>query len=67
MTVDDLKAYYGVDKDYELALKLGRKKAAISKWRSNGVPAQVQAVIDSFINEQSKPEGKNHDAIITAN
>lgn len=67
MTVDELKAYYGVEKDYELALKLGRQKAAISKWRSNGVPPQVQALIESFINEQPKPQGKTNDAIIATN
>lgn len=67
MTVDELKAYYGVEKDYELALKLGRQKAAISKWRSKGVPPKVQALIESFVNEQSNQQGKSNEAIIATN
>lgn len=45
MTVDDLKAHYGVKSDSELASKLGRTRGAISKWRSKGIPIATQAML----------------------
>lgn len=41
MEVDDLKKIYGVFEDQELAAVFGNSKAAISKWRKNGVPPKI--------------------------
>ncbi|MFB2539468.1 hypothetical protein [Acinetobacter sp. c3-l95] len=42
MTVDDLKQFYGVQRDCDLAEKLQRNKSVISYWRK-GIPLPTQA------------------------
>ena len=45
MTVDELKLYYGVKTDSELAQKVGYTKGAISKWRNKGISLETQALL----------------------
>lgn len=45
MTVDDLKFHYGVKTDGELAKALRKTPGAISKWRSKGISASTQAIL----------------------
>lgn len=45
MNVDDLRQYFGVKTDNEVAIKLNKTKGAISKWRAKGVPVNAQAVL----------------------
>ncbi|NNG75636.1 hypothetical protein HLH10_04720 [Acinetobacter sp. ANC 4277] len=45
MTVDDLKTYYGVKSDSDLAQSISRTRGAISKWRSKGIPITTQAML----------------------
>ena len=54
MTVDDLKLYYRVKTDTELALKVKCTKAAISKWRNKGISLKTQAVLQLLTNGEVK-------------
>lgn len=42
LSVDDLKGKFEVEEDQQLAEKLGKSAAAISKWRKYGVPALAE-------------------------
>ena len=47
MTVDDLKHYYGVKKDFQLThTPLKVTKGTISKWKNYGIPTDTQARIE---------------------
>lgn len=52
MTVDDLKIYYKVKSDADLAKIIGRTRGCISKWRSRGIAIETQAIF------QLKTDGK---------
>lgn len=56
MTVDDLKNFYKVKSDAELARKLGRPRSTISYWRSGGIPASTQATFQVSTNGQIKAD-----------
>lgn len=46
MTVNDLKIFYGVEKDYQLTTTpLKVTKGTISKWKRLGIPTNTQARI----------------------
>lgn len=45
MTVDDVKDHYGAESDADLARILKKTRGAISKWRSYGIPASTQAIL----------------------
>lgn len=45
MTVDDVKNHYGAESDADLARILKKTRGAISKWRTYGIPAPTQAII----------------------
>lgn len=45
MTLDDVKAFYGYQYDADVGRKFNLSKAAIGKWKQNGIPAERQAVI----------------------
>jgi hypothetical protein len=45
MTVDEIKNHYGAESDAELARILKKTRGAISKWRSYGIPASTQAIL----------------------
>jgi phage repressor protein C with HTH and peptisase S24 domain len=42
VTVDDLKEWFDVREDQDLGPIFGRKKGAVSVWRKNGVPANIE-------------------------
>lgn len=46
MTVDDLLAHFGLQKDTELASVLHLSRGTVSKWRHNGIPYKQQAVFE---------------------
>ena len=56
MNVDDVKIFYGFQYDSELARKFGLSKTAIGKWRSNGIPAERQAVIQILTKNKLKAD-----------
>ena len=43
MTVDDLRLYYEVKTDSEVARIVCHTRGAISKWRHRGIPVDTQA------------------------
>lgn len=60
MTVDDLKRYYGVENDYEVAQIIKKTRGAISKWRSRGIPINTQAFIQIQTNGALKADLKQN-------
>ena len=42
LTVDQLKDFLKAVEDQDLARIFGRTKAAVSQWRANGVPANIE-------------------------
>ena len=56
MIVDDLKKYYGVKHDFELAKKVGYSKGAISKWRNKGICLETQAILQIKTNGKLKAD-----------
>ena len=58
MTVDDLRLYFGVKTDTELALKVKYTKGAVSKWRSKGISPKTEAVLQLLTNGKVKANHK---------
>lgn len=56
MNVDDVKLFYGFQYDSEVARKFGLSKAAVGKWRSNGIPVERQAVIQILTKNRLKAD-----------
>ena len=56
MTVDDLVKHYGADNDSKLGQMLNVSKSTISKWRSNGIPAERQAVYEVLSKNKLKAD-----------
>ena len=46
MTLDDVKQYFGFEKDCEVAKLFGIKPPAVSKWRDTGIPDGRQAMLE---------------------
>jgi hypothetical protein len=42
ITVDELKKYFSVTEDQDLAPLFNRKKGAVSTWRRSGVPPGIE-------------------------
>lgn len=56
MTLDDVKAFYGLRYDAEVGRKYKLTKTAIGKWKKNGIPAKRQAVIQVLTNNKLKAD-----------
>lgn len=56
MTVDELKKYYKVNRDSDLARILEKTRGAISKWRSKGIPENTQAILQIRTNGKVKAD-----------
>lgn len=56
MTVDELKKHYSVKYDSDLAKILKKTRGAVSKWRSNGIPVNTQAILQIQTNGQVKAD-----------
>ncbi|PKF32039.1 hypothetical protein CW311_17095 [Acinetobacter proteolyticus] len=57
MTVDDLKTYYGVKKDFQLThTPLKVTKGTISKWKRLGIPTDTQARIQILTDGKLKAD-----------
>lgn len=58
MTVDDLKNYYGVVSDAELARVLKKPRGSISRWRHEGISCKTQAMLQVLTNGKLKADLK---------
>lgn len=56
MNVDNLHKYYGTKVDIKLSAKLHLSKSTISKWRTNGIPPERQAVFQVLTNNELKAD-----------
>lgn len=56
MTVDDLRKFYKVGSDAELARKLDRPRSTICYWRSGGIPISTQATFQVLTKGQVKAD-----------
>ena len=56
MTLNDVKKYFGVTTNADVARKLGVTKVAVGKWES-GIPTERQAIIQIQTNGKLKADG----------
>lgn len=55
LSVDDIKAFFKVREDQELAPIFGRTPGAISTWRKSGVPAGIERRTYEIMRERGIP------------
>lgn len=58
MTVDDLKKFYGVSNNYQLAKRLKKGRTTIKQWEDTGIPIGVQAIFELLTGGSLKVDRK---------
>jgi hypothetical protein len=58
MTVDDLKKFYGVSNNYQLAKRLKKGRTTIKQWEDTGIPIGVQAIFELLTRGSLKADRK---------
>ncbi|WP_368567548.1 hypothetical protein [Acinetobacter baumannii] len=58
MTVDDLKKFYGVENNYQLAKRLRKGRTTIKQWDDDGIPIGVQAIFELLTGGRVKADRK---------
>ncbi|HAV2933074.1 TPA: hypothetical protein JIU02_07545 [Acinetobacter baumannii] len=58
MTVDDLKKFYGVENNYQLAKRLKKGRTTIKQWDDGGIPIGVQAIFELLTGGRVKADRK---------
>ncbi|WP_338755939.1 Cro/CI family transcriptional regulator (plasmid) [Moraxella lincolnii] len=61
MNVEDLKSYFKVTRDVEIASKLSVSPSAVCKWRKEGIPKSRQAIVEIRTNGKLKSDYSTED------
>lgn len=58
MTVGELRKFYGVSNNYQLARRLRKGRTTIKQWEDSGIPIGVQAIFELLTGGRVKADRK---------